>query len=249
METAIGHVGYKVKDCYGKLQMNAIIKADLPLKNLQTIIFDLDGTLIDSVPDLCAALNRLLSDHHRRAVSLDEVKKMVGNGARKLVERGFRATGTAAAESDLDELTKAFLAHYDGHETDETKLYPGTVSLLQSLKTRGYKLALCTNKPQKPSENILKAFDLDRFFDCVLGGDILPLRKPAPDMIDWVLEKLATQPDHALMVGDSANDIDAAKAAKVKSVAVSFGYSKIAPSELGADVLINHLDELDQLLN
>lgn len=213
---------------------------------LKALIFDLDGTLIDSAPDLRTATNKLLHHYNRRAISMSEVKKFVGNGAAKLIERAFKATGEKANPADISNLTHEFLSFYDGHETDETCLYVGVLEALTSLKEKGYRLALCTNKPQNPSENVLRDLGIADFFEVVLGGDQLASKKPNPEMIHWVLNKMKLNVDEALMIGDSPNDIDAAKNAGMRNVAVSYGYRKVTIEELNADIVI---DEFQQLLN
>jgi len=213
---------------------------------LRALIFDLDGTLIDSAPDLRTATNKLLRNYNRRDISMNEVKQFVGNGAAKLIERAFKATGIEADLADIPKLTNEFLSLYDGHEADETSLYAGVLEILATLKDRGFRLALCTNKPQTPSENILRDLGIAHFFELVLGGDQLASKKPNPEMIHWIVNKMKLNVDEALMIGDSPNDIDAAKNAGMRNIAVSYGYRKITIEELNADIVI---DEFQQLLN
>jgi phosphoglycolate phosphatase len=215
---------------------------------LKALIFDLDGTLIDSAPDLRTATNKVLTSYQRRSLSLSEVKSFVGNGASKLIERAFCATGEAADPMDLPKLTAEFLAFYEGHEADKTLLYDGVMEILCILKDKGYRLALCTNKPQIPSEHILRDFGLKDLFEVVIGGDQLPTKKPNPEMIHWVLNQMELSADEAIMIGDTINDINGAKNAKMRNVAVSFGYNKGKIEELGADVVIDEFKELLDVL-
>lgn len=228
----------KFKDCYGILQM--------PLK---VIIFDLDGTLIDSAPDLRTACNKLLATYQRRPITMEETKKFVGNGAVKLVERAFAATGTPVQEQEIAELTDGFLAFYAGHEADETQPYPGVMALLDQLVGQGYRLALCTNKPKAPTENLLRDLGMSGFFELVLGGDELARKKPDPQMIHYVLEEMRVSAEEAIMVGDSSNDIDAARNAGVPSIAVSYGYRKVPVNELEADYIVDHFADLTGILD
>ena len=157
---------------------------------LNTVIFDLDGTLIDSAPDLRTAVNKLLVKYQRRTISLTKTKKFVGNGAQKLVERAFKATGDSAAESDLAALTQEFLAFYDGHEADDTLTYAGVIPTLEILKEKGFRLALCTNKPHAPTLNLMQALNLGDYFEFVIGGDQVSRKKPDAQMLNLALEKM-----------------------------------------------------------
>jgi len=214
------------------------------MAHLKAVIFDLDGTLVDSVSDLRAALNRVLADHGRRAVNDDEVTLMVGDGAAKLVERGFEVTGEPLPQADVASVTETYLKIYDGEGAVMTKPFPGVIETLTTLKADGLKLAVCTNKPQGPSENILREFDMDQFFDAVVGGDALPVRKPDAGHVNGVLKMLGVGKEEAIFVGDSPNDVAAAKNADLPVVAVSYGYTRIPPKDLGANVLIDNFDQL-----
>ncbi|MGB0669966.1 MAG: phosphoglycolate phosphatase [Rhodospirillales bacterium] len=188
------------------------------------LLFDLDGTLIDSAPDLRAAANRVLAGHGRRPISLAEARAFIGDGAAMLVDRAFRATGVPAI--DLAAETAAFLATYDGHETDETRPYPGVVETMRKLRAKGMAMAICTNKPERPTRNILKALDLAEFFDAVIGGDTVPgCKKPDPAPIQAALAALGSI-GPACMIGDNANDLSAARAAGIPCVLVTGGYDK-----------------------
>lgn len=216
---------------------------------IKALIFDLDGTLIDSAPDLRTALNKLLAHYNRRDVSMNEVTQFVGNGAAKLIERAFKATGQEVDDNELVQLTNRFLGFYKGHEADETCLYDGVTDTLVELKKLGYRLALCTNKPQAPTENILQALGLNDFFEVVLGGDQLETKKPNPDMLHWVLDQMKLTAENAIMVGDSPNDIDAAKNANMRNIAVSYGYRKVSIEEMAADITIDRFPEILPLLD
>ena len=209
------------------------------------IIFDLDGTLVDSAPDLCGVVNEMLTLHGRVLLDFDDIRKMVGDGAAKLIERGFGATGGLPAP--LPDLTSEFIARYERRIADETRPFPGVVATLERIKAAGLPMGICTNKTTRLSTRLLDALDLSRFFTAVVGGDG-PVRKPDPGHLRVIMDRLGTNAGNTLMVGDSTNDVAAAKAAGMKVVAVSFGYTTVAPAALGADVLIDRFDELSGII-
>jgi phosphoglycolate phosphatase len=211
-------------------------------------VFDLDGTLIDSEPDLRAALNKTLTQAGRAEVTRAQVIKMIGDGVPKLVERGFAATGGPPADG-LEAAVRQFSANYEGHTSALSEVFPGVASALVGLKNQGLKLGVCTNKPQKPTEEILAAFGLDALIDASVGGDALGgVRKPDGRHLGAVLEKLGTTPARAVMVGDNHNDAGVARALGVPFVAVSFGYARGTVEELDADHVIDHFSELSAAL-
>jgi len=209
------------------------------------VVFDLDGTLVHSAPDLHAALNRLMVDEGRRALDLQEVVLMIGDGVPKLVERGFKATGDLPGADYLADAVKRFLADYEIHATVLTKLFPDVVETLTALKESGCRLGVCTNKPEAATLEILTELGIRDKIDAVVGGDTLDgVRKPDPRHLQAVLERLGVAPDAAVMVGDNPNDVASARNAGVRVIAVTFGYSRVAPTELGADRLIDGYGEL-----
>lgn len=213
-------------------------------RRFPVLLFDLDGTLIDSAPDLAAALNRTLAVAGREMLPFAAVRGMIGNGAAKLVERGFAATGGPPA--DLEAETARFLAIYGRALACHTRLYDGVAETLETLADTGHHLAIVTNKPLTPTLAILDALDLARFFpeDHVVGGDSFPVRKPAPEPLLGLLTRIGGAPETAVMIGDSHNDIEAARAAGIASVAVGYGYCRGAPADLGADRLIARFADL-----
>lgn len=213
------------------------------------VIFDLDGTLIDSAPDLQAALNRLLAKEGRRVLAIEEVVRMIGDGIYKLVERGYEATGEIPPSSDLDERVAAFSEDYEKRATEKTKLFDGVEVALQRLKDNQVKLGICTNKPQAATQQVLKHFQLSSFFNAVVGGDQLGgIRKPDPRHLQAAIDRLDVSGEETIMVGDSPNDIQVAINAGIPSVAVSFGYRRVAVEDMGATQIINHFDELPAAL-
>ncbi len=209
------------------------------------VIFDLDGTLIDSAPDLHAALNRLMTSEGRRQLDLGEVILMIGDGVPKLVERAYAATGDIPPVSVLAERVRQFSADYEKRATELTKLFPGVLEALDILVDHQVPMGICTNKPQAATLEVLKFFGLNSRFDAVVGGDQLDgVRKPDPAHLRAAIDLLQVAPENVVMVGDSPNDIQVALNAGVPSVAVSFGYTRIPVDQLGAERVINHFSEL-----
>lgn len=211
-----------------------------------TLVFDLDGTLIHSAPDLAAALNRVLSEAGRDAVTLDQVTRMIGDGVAMLVERGFAATG--GPPDDLDRRLDRFHHHYNSAASVLTELYPGVRETLDSLAAAGHRMALCTNKPAKATEAVLEAFDLTGFFEAVAGGDTFPVRKPSPGHLLGLLRQMDADPEHAVMIGDSPNDVQVALNAAVPAIAVAYGYRRVPAEDLGADILIDCFTQVPDAL-
>ena len=214
---------------------------------IRTVLFDLDGTLVDSAPDLHVAANKVLSENNHRDVSLDEITMMIGDGVPKLVERCFEATGDGIYGDDLATLAKRFLTFYEPHAADLTVPFPGALDCLARLKSKGYALALCTNNPYDATMEILGALGLDAALDVVIGGDSLPgIKKPDPRHLLAALEKLGKEPASAVMVGDNANDVNAAKAANLPAIVCRFGYTQGPAENLKADLVIEHFDDLPE---
>ncbi len=208
-----------------------------------TILFDLDGTLADTALDLTETMNVILERHGRARVPHDRVRGMVGGGARKIMERGFAETGEPADEALLDELFVEFLDHYGEHLADHTEVFDGLIEVLEMLVARNFRLGVVTNKVEHLSLQVLNLLDLDRFFPVVIGGDTLPVKKPDPEPLLEAVRRLGGDPSVTVMVGDSIYDIEAARNAGVRSIALSFGYTHIPPQELGADCLIDHYSQ------
>jgi phosphoglycolate phosphatase len=201
------------------------------------LVFDLDGTLIDSAPDLHAALNRLMKTESRRMLDLSEVIPMVGDGVPMLVRRALEATG--GIPENYDEILKRYHAIYGSAVADLTKAYPGVAETLETLSRAGHRMGICTNKPEAATHAVLQALDLARFFSAVAGGDSLPVRKPDAGHLLGTLAMLGSTPERAVMIGDSHNDIQVAINAAVRSIAVSYGYRRHPVEELGADMIVD----------
>ncbi len=213
------------------------------------ILFDLDGTLLDTAPDLHQALNHCLKTAGRSEVSLQSVKHMVGQGARNLLIRGLNATGGMVSEAELDTLFDLFLVYYGDNISNYSVPYPGVMPALETLKSKGCELAICTNKPYGLARQLATDFGLDPYISVITGGDSFEVRKPDPQHLLRTLQQMSGPPYPAVMVGDSHNDIDAAKAANIPNIVVSFGYTETPAKDLGADALIDHFDELMDALD
>lgn len=212
------------------------------------LIFDLDGTLVHSLPDLARALNRLLAEEDRRPVTEAEVARMVGDGARVLVERAFSATGAAAGEDDLDAFTHRFVTIYERAATGGTQPYPGVVSTLAELARRGHPMAVCTNKPYRATLALLEGLGLRDYFQTVIGGGSTNERKPQAGPVLAVLEALGVPAERALMVGDGLNDVLAARGAGVACVCVTYGYPHGPVEEFGAMALIDRFEQVLEIV-
>jgi phosphoglycolate phosphatase len=209
-----------------------------------TLAFDLDGTLVDTAPDLMATLNYLLTREGLRAVGLEEAKGMIGAGARALMERGFAANGAARSAAEYDALFEDFLAYYMAHIADDSRPFPGVVAAIDRLAGEGWRLAVCTNKLEGLSRRLLTELGIADRFAAICGGDTFPLKKPDPRHLQETIRKAGGDPAHALMVGDSATDIATAKAAGIPVVAVDFGYTTVPVRDLDPDRVISHFDAL-----
>ena len=221
----------------------------LKLAGVRAVLFDLDGTLIDSAPDLAASLNRVLGNHGLGPLRLTAVIGMIGNGIRKLVERGFVACGRRLEDAALDAAYAEMIETYGAHLTDETILLPGARETIAALRDAGLPLGLVTNKPQRETEAIVAHFGLGAFFAAVVGGDAGIEKKPAPDMLLAALSHLGVSASEAVMVGDSMADVKSARAAGARAILVRGGYTTVPVEDLDADAVLDRLDELPALIS
>ena len=213
----------------------------MPALPFDVVAFDLDGTLADTAPDLAAALNHALAALGRPDVAPEEVRHLVGHGARALLRRGLEASG-GAPEELVDAGFPIFIHHYGANICRGTRPYPGIEEALDALRDRGVKLAVCTNKPERLTHRLLEALGWSARFDAVVGGDTLPVRKPDPAPLFEAIARAGG--GRAAFVGDSITDADTAKAAGLPFVAVSFGFLDRPVEQLGADAVIDHFQEL-----
>lgn len=215
---------------------------------LAAVVFDLDGTLVDTAADLHLVLAEVLGAEGFAAPSAAETRGMIGDGARVLVERALAAADTPPEPLLVDRLFERFRSRYAEVPCRASTLYPGARELLERLAAEGVALGLCTNKPQGATMGLLRALDLDERFGAVIGGDVLRVRKPDPGHLAAVLDRLGAGPQQAVMVGDSHNDLCAARGLEMRCVLVSFGYTAEPAAELGADAVIDRLADLDDAL-
>ncbi len=210
------------------------------------VAFDLDGTLADTAPDLCAALNHSLRMLGRATVPEETVRHMVGHGARALLEKGLAATG-GMTPALVEQGFPIFLDHYAAHIADRTRPFDGLERALDELTGMGVKLAVCTNKAEGLSRRLIAALGWEGRFASLVGGDTLPVRKPDPAPLFAAIARAGG--GRAAFVGDSITDTDTGRAAGIPTVAVTFGFSDRAPEELGATALIDHYDALIGVLH
>jgi phosphoglycolate phosphatase len=214
----------------------------------KVLLFDLDGTLIDSAPDLTGALNALLAEQGRPPLTLAAVRGMVGDGVPVLLRRAL-----AAAEPPLDPaMAPVLLGRYNdiylAAATAETTVYPGVPETLAGLREAGFRMVVCTNKFQRPTLTVLEALDLARYFDAVAGGDIVPARKPDPAHLRAGLALIDAQPEEAVMIGDGINDVKAAHGVSIPVLVLPSGYGTVPAEELGGDLLLHDFREIPAAL-
>jgi phosphoglycolate phosphatase len=210
------------------------------------LLFDLDGTLVDTLPDLTDALNEVLREQGYAPLSAAEVKPMIGDGMPMLLARGFAARGAEATEARAAQ--PRFIEVYEAKATNLSRPYPGVPETLVALRARGYATAVCTNKPQHATGEVLRGMGLDGLFDGVAGGDRFAVKKPDPGHLLGLVEALCGDPKRAAMIGDSENDALAARAATMKLILMRYGYARIDPAALGADRVLERFDQLPQAL-
>jgi phosphoglycolate phosphatase len=208
------------------------------------IAFDLDGTLVDTAPDLVGTLNVILAEEGLKPLPMVHARDLIGHGARRLLERGFQAAGEPLPADRMPALFDRFIAHYRAHIADECRPFPGVVAALEALRADGASLAVCTNKPTALSRTLLDALDLNRLFAAVVGPDSAPAAKPDPRHLDAAVAAAGGILGRAVLVGDAATDAGAARAAGVPLILVSFGYTDTPAHDLAPDILIDHFDEL-----
>ncbi|EIE49575.1 phosphoglycolate phosphatase [Salipiger aestuarii] len=212
---------------------------------MKAVIFDLDGTLIDSAPDLHIAANLVLKDEGLPAISLEQTRGFIGRGAGVLVSRMMTAVGLADDPAEHARLLAKFMTHYEG-EPRNTVVYPGVMDALARLQAMGCTMGLCTNKPEAPTRIALKHFGLDRYMGAVASGDTLPQHKPDPAPLRHVMRDMGA--GAALYVGDSEVDAETSRAARMPFALYTEGYRKTAPGDLPHDYAFDHWDKLPGLV-
>jgi len=211
---------------------------------MPALLFDLDGTLADTKPDLYAAMNHVLTAHGLKPVEDGDVEgSVIGGGARMILQRGLEANGVTWDDAALDAGTEQFVLWYDQNIDANTRLFPNLMPLLEAAKAANIPMAVVTNKRESLSAKLLFRLGLHSYFDVLVGGDTLPKRKPDPDTIEEALRRLDCAPQDAIMVGDSEADTGGAMAAGVASICVTFGYRRVSLEELNAGALIDDYAE------
>jgi len=229
--------------------MNAVL--DLPDRDLEgwTLAFDLDGTLVETAPDLIGTLNRLLDQHALPALPLESGRNLIGHGAMALLKRGFEAAGAEWDEAASPALLQAFLADYLDHIADHSTAYPGSIEALDALAARGAILCVATNKPTDLAVALFRAIGLESRFAAICGPQSVSAKKPDAAHIREAVLQAGGDPARAIMVGDSITDLDAARATGVPCILTTFGYTDVPAAELGADAVIAHFDELARTID
>jgi len=209
---------------------------------LPALIFDLDGTLADTAPDLLGATNAVLAAKGRPLLDLAHLRHMVGFGARALIAQAMEASGAPVTEDQMPALVEIFLDHYRAHIADGTRLFPGVPETLAALKRRGARLGVLTNKPQELTDLLLPRLGLDRLFAAVYGAGRKPYTKPDPRIFHEVVVDCGGAP--GVMIGDSITDLNTARAAGAPCILFSYGFTPVPAAELGADLVLDDFAEL-----
>lgn len=209
-----------------------------------TIVFDLDGTLIDTAPDLVGTLNAIFAREGLIPVAYEDARAMIGGGARLMIARGIEADGRTVAPADLERMFADFIAYYADHIADRSQPFPGLIDALDTLEASGHRLAVCTNKLERLARLLLDALGLTGRFATICGQDTFGMMKPDPEVLRRTILAAGGDPRHAIMIGDSITDIRTARAAELPVIAVDFGYSEEPIETCGADRLISHFAQL-----
>jgi phosphoglycolate phosphatase len=214
------------------------------MQTAKAVLFDLDGTLVDTAPDLVRALNAVLATEGLAPVALQAAIGMVGRGGRVLIETAFATAGRRLDAAALDRLTTIFIDHYTAHIADDSRIYAGVEAALDRFAAAGWLLAVCTNKFESLTRQLLDVLGLAPRFAAISGQGTFPWRKPDPRVLTETIRLAGGTPQRAVMVGDSETDVETARAAGIPVVAVTFGYSTVPVATFAPDRLIGHFDEL-----
>jgi len=208
------------------------------------VVFDLDGTLVDTAPDLINALNFVLDREGMPPLPLASARNLIGAGARKLIERGLEVGGGTVTVGELDRMMRDFIDYYAEHIADESRPFDGLEAALDDLESRGYRFAVCTNKLEWLSKLLLERLGLTRRFAAICGADTFGVAKPDPAILHQTIARAGGRAAASVMVGDSGTDIGAARRAGISVVGVSFGYTDVPLADLKPDRLIGHMSDL-----
>ena len=209
-----------------------------------TVVFDLDGTLIDTAPDLVDSLNYVIGLDGLAPVQYSDLTYLVGHGAKVMIERAFKLRDAHLSQTRHDEMLAEFIAYYQKGMPGQSKHYPGLHAALERLKSNGMILAVCTNKLEGLARPLISGLELDAFFPTITGGDTFAVRKPDAFHLTETIRLAGGTQSKAVMIGDSLNDILVARNARVPSIAVPFGYSDVPVADLEPDHIIDHFDQL-----
>ena len=221
---------------------------NLIASRFDTVIYDLDGTLIDSAKDMQVAVSRVLADHGLPEVTLDDVRIFMGQGSKVTMNKAFTKYGKILDEENLSAVTREFVRYYEADPVSNTTAFAGVSDVVTRFDRLGLKQGVCTNKFERPSRMILEHLKLMPPIADLAGADTFPVRKPDPRHILMLVERMGRSPERAVMIGDSIHDVHAAHAAGLPAVLVSWGYTDIPASELGAEAVIERFDALPQAL-
>jgi phosphoglycolate phosphatase len=210
----------------------------------RTVVFDLDGTLVDTAPDLINALNFILDREGLPPVPLQSARTMIGAGARRLIERGLELEGRVAGVDDITRLTSDFIDYYAAHIADASRPFEGLEDALDDLQAQGCRLAVCTNKLEWLSKLLLDQLNLTARFSAICGADTFGVSKPDPAILQQTVARAGGQISRTVMVGDAGPDVGVARRAGVPVIGVEFGYTEIPIAELKPDLLVSHMRQL-----
>jgi phosphoglycolate phosphatase len=210
----------------------------------RTVVFDLDGTLVDTAPDLINALNFILEREGMPPVPLHSARTMIGAGARKLIERGLEVDGRDVSLAELSRLTDDFISHYAEHIADVSRPFDGLEAALDDLQSRGFRFAVCTNKLEWLSKRLLDRLDLSPRFAAICGADTFGVSKPDPAILRQTVARAGGELSKAIMVGDAGPDVGVARRAGIPVIGVSFGYTEVPIADLKPDRVIDHMNDL-----
>jgi phosphoglycolate phosphatase len=214
------------------------------MTTIRTVVFDLDGTLVDTAPDLISALNFVLDREGLPPVPLELARTMIGAGARKLIERGLELEGRAATVDDITRLTGDFIEHYADHIAEQSRPFEGLDQALDTLQAGGYQFAVCTNKLEWLSKRLLDALGLSSRFAAICGADTFGVSKPDPVILQQTIARAGGQLSTSIMVGDAGPDVGVARRAGIPVIGVEFGYTEVPIADLKPDRLIGHMRDL-----
>jgi phosphoglycolate phosphatase len=215
----------------------------------RTVVFDLDGTLVDTAPDLINALNVVLAREGLPPMPLASARNMIGGGARKLIERGLEAEGREVSLAELARMTDDFIGHYAEHIADDSRPFEGLEAALDALAGDGYRLAVCTNKLEWLSKRLLDRLNLSARFAAICGADTFGVSKPDPAILRQTVARAGGALAETIMVGDAGTDVGVARRAGVPVIGVSFGYTEVPIADLKPDRVIHHMRELREAVD